>query len=53
MRKYNNDDWRKLANSPHLDDEFDDIYEEQDKLERKQKRKEKERHGLKEEFFNF
>lgn len=52
MRKYNNDDWRKLANSQNIDDVFDEIYEEQEKLEYKQKRKEKERHGFKEDFFN-
>jgi len=53
MRKYSNDYWRKLANLQNIDDVFDEVYEEQEKLEYKQKRKEKERHVLKEDFFNF
>lgn len=53
MRKYTNDDWRRLANSPDFDDAYDELYEKQLNIESKQRKKEKNIHASKEDQANF
>lgn len=50
MSKNQYNDWRKLANSPDYEDQFDEWYQEEVVSQSKQKRKEQTRFGLKEDY---